>query len=210
MMRSLAACKFLGNGAKLMGVKLCKKGKEHMDTQRKKQGFRKYDEKWWTSAHVSESTLKRFWAGTEICPESFRAICEAVDVDLAKEWDLLIEGDKKDSTRVENLKELKDIYTFNSEVSIKKFKITLRGVGVFDERTTQLVRQSLDDLKDFLSASYVQFPASPIHLDLPKTKFTINVNGFGILDENHLLIVQDILRELEYLLITIHVKMMPI
>ena len=193
-----------------MGIKLCEEGKKYMDIQRQKKGFNKHDEKWCTLAYVSDSTLKRFWRCEEITPENFSAICKAVDVDLEKHWNLLIEGDKKDSTRVKDLKELKSIYTLTSDVSITKFTITVRGVGIFDEYTTQLVRQSLDNLKNFLTEFYIQFPASPVQLDLSKTKFTIHVNGCGLLDENDQLLVQDILRELEYLLIKTCVEMIPI
>ena len=211
MAKSVAAWKYIGNGAKSMGIKLCEEGKKYMDKQRLMIGWNKIDEKWLRLANVSESTLKRFWQCKDISPDSFRAICKAVDVDLAKEWDLLIEGDKKDSTRVKDLKQFNDIYVSSSDVSITKFIVTIRGIGIFDEKNTQLIRQDLDILKDILSECDIKFPASPIQqLDLQKTRFTIYVNGFAFLDENDKFLVQDILTHLENLLIKIYVKIMPI
>ncbi|MGK7901302.1 MAG: NB-ARC domain-containing protein [Hormoscilla sp.] len=61
-------------GASAQGLKI-------VDEARRKKGWNKVDENWWKQAHTTKSTLKRFWNGTPIRPDTFIAICEVIEVD---------------------------------------------------------------------------------------------------------------------------------
>ena len=52
-----------------------------VEKARKKKDWNKYDDVWYDTARVSESTLKRFHKPGAIDRENFINICKAVDVD---------------------------------------------------------------------------------------------------------------------------------
>jgi hypothetical protein len=65
-----------------MGFRASQEGLEIVDRARRQKGWTKTQSPiWWQTAHVSRSTLRRFWERKRsIQPESFIAICEAVGV----------------------------------------------------------------------------------------------------------------------------------
>ncbi len=67
-------------------------GLELVDVARKKLRWNKHDCRWYTEAHVSLATLRRFWERSKkISSASFISICQAVNLEPSEVWELEID-----------------------------------------------------------------------------------------------------------------------
>jgi uncharacterized protein YjbI with pentapeptide repeats len=79
-------------------IKASMKGLSIVDKARCKKGWAKTDQGWADRAHVSKSTLRRFWSGIAIQSSAFQLICECVGVD---DWTLIVDFEATDASDIE-------------------------------------------------------------------------------------------------------------
>ena len=78
----------------MASVKLLLREKSNILMIRKRRGFTQ--KTWANSAHISESTLKRFWRGKSVSVDTFSSLCHALGI---QEWQH-VDWDEKDSAQV--------------------------------------------------------------------------------------------------------------
>jgi uncharacterized protein YjbI with pentapeptide repeats len=69
-------------------LKASAEGLDIVDKARCMKGWAKQDQVWFDLAHVSKSTLRRFWAGIAIQSESFQSICQCVGIE---DWKWIVD-----------------------------------------------------------------------------------------------------------------------
>jgi AAA-like domain len=73
-------------------VRLSDEGRKIADQKRREKGFNRQDVRWYTKAHTTVPTLKRFWA-YNIRLDNFEALCEVIGVDwqTVVDWSSIID-----------------------------------------------------------------------------------------------------------------------
>jgi hypothetical protein len=62
-------------------------GLEIVDAARKRLRWNKHDLRWYSKAHISLPTLRRFWQRCNLTDDYFMSICEAVGVEPSEIWE---------------------------------------------------------------------------------------------------------------------------
>ncbi len=195
-----------------MGYRLKKEMEPFMDELRRKKEWSKYDYKWYTAAHYSKSTLKRFWGAIDggVSEQAFMAICKAAGLeDVAEKWHELAEEVNKDSTCPRELKSLDDIERVNSPTELDSKTNSIPTACDFHIRIVSqvsltlaqkaLVEEILEDLKEHIINIYTSLGPKPNQTTSSENhqyKYRLKISGF-VTTENKW-IVDDICDELKH------------